>query len=125
MHHAVDRRGLGTWPGRIRGPMTESWQFVVSVDDHIIEPPETWTSRLPQRYQGTCPQVRSDDQGEAWFYDGKRIEIGGMLVMGGVREADYDPSVVPYADMREACYDSVARVAAMDSDGVLASMAFP
>lgn len=105
--------------------MTEPWEFVVSVDDHIIEPPDTWTSRLPAKYHGTCPHVRRDDRGEAWFYDGKRIEVGGMLVMGGVPETDYDPSPQPYDAMRAACYDAKARVEVMDEDGVLASMAFP
>lgn len=105
--------------------MAEPWQYVVSVDDHIIEPPDTWLSRLPAKYHGTCPQVVEDDRGEAWVYDGRRIEIGGMLVMGGVDEAAYDPSPVRYADMRPECYSAGARVGAMDRDGVLASMAFP
>lgn len=105
--------------------LVEPWQLVVSVDDHVIEPPDTWLSRLPSKYHGTCPQVVRDERGEAWVYDGRRIEIGGMLVMGGIDEADYDPSPVRYADMRAACYDAKERVAAMDRDGVLASMAFP
>ena len=43
-------------------PVPSRW--LVSADDHIIEPPDLWTSRLPEKYQGACPQVREDDRGQ-------------------------------------------------------------
>ena len=30
--------------------MTEP-PLIISVDDHVVEPPDLWTSRLPARYQ--------------------------------------------------------------------------
>ena len=29
---------------------------IVSVDDHIIEPPDVWTSRLPSKYADVMPR---------------------------------------------------------------------
>ena len=30
---------------------------IVSVDDHVIEPPNVWTDRLPKKYQDEGPRV--------------------------------------------------------------------
>ena len=30
---------------------------IVSVDDHVIEPPHVWTSRLPKKYLDVGPRV--------------------------------------------------------------------
>ena len=31
--------------------------ILISVDDHIIEPPTTWTSRVPRKYRDRAPHV--------------------------------------------------------------------
>ena len=33
---------------------------IISVDDHVVEPPDLWTSRLPAKYQDRCPRVERD-----------------------------------------------------------------
>ena len=33
---------------------------IISVDDHVVEPPDLWSSRLPARYQDTGPRVVRD-----------------------------------------------------------------
>jgi predicted TIM-barrel fold metal-dependent hydrolase len=100
-------------------------RWLISADDHIIEPPGLWLTRVPKQYHGSCPQVREDDRGEAWFFDGKRIEVGGNVVWAGVPETEVDPRAVRYADMPDATYDASARVALMNDQGVLASIPFP
>jgi predicted TIM-barrel fold metal-dependent hydrolase len=100
-------------------------EWIISADDHVIEPPDLWTSRLPAKYQGPCPQVREDDQGEAWHFDGKRIVVGAAVASAGTPPEEYDPRPLRYADLRPACYEPKARLAAMDEDGILGSMIFP
>jgi predicted TIM-barrel fold metal-dependent hydrolase len=34
--------------------------LIVSVDDHVVEPPDLWISRLPRRYHDRCPRVVRD-----------------------------------------------------------------
>src|SRR5947208_2086593 len=99
--------------------MHEAEQWVISVDDHVIEPPDLWTSRLPAKYLGTCPQVREDDEGEAWYYDGRRIPISGNVVQAGVAPENFDPRARRYSEIPPACYDPRARIEAMNEDGVL------
>ena len=30
---------------------------IISVDDHVLEPPNVWTDRLPARYAGVGPRI--------------------------------------------------------------------
>ena len=34
--------------------------LIISVDDHVVEPPDLWTSRLPARYRDVGPRVERD-----------------------------------------------------------------
>src|SRR5438876_268052 len=33
---------------------------IISTDDHVVEPPDLWTSRLPAKYQDKAPHVERD-----------------------------------------------------------------
>ncbi len=30
---------------------------IISVDDHVVEPPDLWTTRLPAKYLDRAPRV--------------------------------------------------------------------
>src|SRR2546426_6393794 len=30
---------------------------IISVDDHVVEPPDLWTSRLPEKYRDRGPRI--------------------------------------------------------------------
>ena len=49
----------------------------------------------------------------------------GIVTQGGRDPALFSPLPTPYADIDPYCYDPKARVAAMDLDGVLASLCYP
>ena len=40
--------------------------WMISVDDHLIEPPNVWVNRLPTKFRDRGPCSVTDDQGEAW-----------------------------------------------------------
>ncbi len=99
--------------------------WLVSVDDHVIEPPHVWTDRLPARYHDVCPHMVITDQGEVWRYEDKEVPTSGLSVAAGKRKEEFSPDPVPFAEMRPGAYDPVARVADMDRAGILASLCFP
>ena len=101
----------------------EDW--IISVDDHVIEPPHVWQSRLPKKFLDRAPRVVHDENGEAWLYDGKRIPINGLVTQGGLDRSTYNPLPTTFEAMRPFCYDPKERIKAMNQDGVLASMCFP
>ncbi len=53
---------------------------IISVDDHVVEPPDLWTSRLPSKYADRCPRVERDSavfnfEGGVFSYE-KGVEEG-------------------------------------------------
>jgi predicted TIM-barrel fold metal-dependent hydrolase len=96
--------------------------WLVSVDDHVIEPPNVWVDRLPARYRDVGPRMLADD---TWVYEDKRQPTSGLSVTAGKRKEEFTPNPVPYSEMRPAAYDPIARVVDMDRAGILGSLCFP
>ena len=47
--------------------------ILVSVDDHVVEPPGMFEAHLPAKYRGREPEVITKDDGtEAWVFEGQR-----------------------------------------------------
>jgi len=99
--------------------------WLVSVDDHVIEPPHVWTDRLPAKYHDVCPRMVTTDKGEVWRYEDKEVATSGLSVAAGKRKEEFSPDPVSFAEMRPGAYDPVARIADMDRAGILASLCFP
>src|SRR5579864_2487211 len=100
--------------------------WITSVDDHIIEPPNVWQDRVPQKYKDVAPRVIIDDSGaEVWAYEDIRQETGGLGASAGRRPEDITPVGFPFSEMRPGCYDPKARLLDMNDAGILASVNFP
>jgi predicted TIM-barrel fold metal-dependent hydrolase len=100
-------------------------QWIVSVDDHVIEPPNVWLDRVPARYRDIAPHIEVEDGEEAWVYEGKRKATEGLAAAAGQDKTEFSPTPLRYDQMRKGCYDSTARVEDMNLDGILASLCFP
>jgi predicted TIM-barrel fold metal-dependent hydrolase len=99
--------------------------WLISVDDHVLEPPDLWQKRVPKAMRDKAPRLVRDDAGEWWEYDGKRVPTPGLSAMAGKSKREFSPLPVTYAEMRPGCYDAAARVQDMDAAGILASLCFP
>lgn len=119
---------------------------IISVDDHVVEPPHVWQTWLPERFRAAGPRV-------------ERRGIGHMRhIGGGAYEQTFDPDGRPadcwvfedlvyihkrhvaavgysrdemtmtpmtYDEMRPGCYDVKARIADMDMNHTDMSLCFP
>lgn len=99
--------------------------WMISVDDHILEPPNVWQDRVPKKFRDRAPKFVRDSHGEAWVFDGKRMPTPGLAAVAGKDVEDFTPLPITYEDMRPGCYDPKARIADMDRAGVAASLCFP
>ena len=100
--------------------------ILVSVDDHVIEPPGMFDGRLPARYQDRAPTlVHRDDGTDYWHYDGSEIPNVGLNAVVGRPPEEYGIEPSSLAEMRAGCYDVHERVRDMSANGVLGSMCFP
>lgn len=99
---------------------------VISVDDHLVEPPETFAGRLPAKLQDRAPKVvDTDDGGQVWRYDDAILPNVGFNAMVGRPFEEFDAEPTRFEHMRRGSWDVDARVADMDLNGVYASLNFP
>ena len=99
---------------------------LISVDDHLVEPPHMFEGRLPAHLQDRAPKVQLDEKGmEYWLYDDQRhYKVGLNAVVGRpMEERSFEPS--RFDEMRRGAWDIDARVHDMDLNGVYASLNFP
>ncbi len=99
--------------------------WLISVDDHILEPQTLWTDRVAAKDRDRAPHMATVDGVECWLYDGKKFPTVGLSAVAGKSKEEFSPEPVPYSEMRAGCYDSKARLADMDQAGILASLCFP
>jgi len=99
---------------------------VISVDDHLVEPPDLFDGRLPRALADRAPRVVEDDAGnQAWLFEGRRYPNVGLNAVVGRPRQEWSMEPARFDQMRRGCFDIEARVADMDRDGVWASLCFP
>jgi len=104
----------------------EIWATIISVDDHLVEPPTMFEGRLPHAFADRAPRVVENDQGyQVWEFDGHRYSQVGMNAVAGRRPETVALEPFRFDQMRPGCYDIAERVADMDLNGVWASLNFP
>src|SRR6187402_520220 len=100
--------------------------ILVSVDDHVVEPPDLFDRHLPDRWHDVAPRVvQKDDGTDVWAYDGREIPNIGLNAVAGRPREEYGMEPTSFAEIREGCYDIHERVRDMDANGVIGSMCFP
>ena len=99
---------------------------VISVDDHVVEPPHMFTGRMPARLAQDAPRVVETDSGhQVWLFEGRTFTQVGMNAVAGRRPETVKMEPFRFDQMRPGCYDIHARIRDMDINGVWASMNFP
>jgi uncharacterized protein len=99
---------------------------VISVDDHVVEPPDLWTRSMSRAKWGDrVPHVAEQPSGtERWVIDGLVRESPSLAATGALsRDRGSEPQT--WSEVPQSAYDPHARLAAMDSDGVDYSVLYP
>jgi predicted TIM-barrel fold metal-dependent hydrolase len=100
--------------------------IMVSVDDHLVEPPEMFDTTIPAKWRDRAPHVvRQDDGSDVWVFEGSKIPNIGLNAVAGRPKEEYGIEPTAFDEMRPGCYDVDERVRDMDAGGVLGSMCFP
>ncbi|RAU99373.1 amidohydrolase [Mycobacterium colombiense] len=100
--------------------------ILVSVDDHLVEPPNLFEGRVANKYADEAPRViRQADGSEVWTFNGAIIPNIGLNAVAGRPREEYGIEPTAFDEMRPGCYDIHERVKDMDAGGVLGSMCFP
>ncbi len=99
---------------------------IFSVDDHLMEPPETFVGRMPKKFEARAPRVIETEEGhEVWSIDDTPyFQVGFMAVAGRPKE-DHRVEPSRFEEVRPGCYKIKDRIKDMDINGVWASVNFP
>ena len=99
---------------------------VISVDDHLVEPPDMFDGRLPAHLQDGAPKLVENERGhQVWQFDGQTFSQVGMNAVAGRRPELRSLEPARFEDMRRGCWDIHERIRDMDINGVWASLNFP
>ena len=99
---------------------------LISVDDHIVEPPDTFDGRVARKFADRAPRVvDTDDGGQTWMYDGQSLPNVGFNAVVGRPVSEYGFEPARFDEMRRGAWDIHERVRDMDLNGVYASLNFP
>src|SRR5690242_3138620 len=101
--------------------------ILVSVDDHVVEPPDMWADvDVPAKYRDEVPKVvRKDNGTDVWVYEDVEIPNIGLNAVAGRPPEEYGMEPTSFEEIRTGCYDIDARIKDMNANGVLGSMCFP
>lgn len=101
--------------------------ILVSIDDHMIEPPDMFENHVPAKWRDQAPKVVRNDQGiDEWVFQGQATSTRfGMAATVGWPAEEWGFSPGSYTELRPGCFDVHERVRDMDANGVLAGMNFP
>lgn len=98
---------------------------IVSVDDHISEPPDMFKKHLKGADLESAPQFHTTAKGENyWTYQGMVMSSVGLNAVVGRVPEEYGMEPQSLAQVRKGCYDQKARIDDMNVNGVAASLNF-
>ena len=99
--------------------------ILVSVDDHVCEPPDLFERHVPEKWRARAPRLLQKSDGtDAWYVEGHQIPNIGLNAVAGRPPEEYGMEPTQLRQLRAGCYDRSARVDDMNAGGVLGSLCF-
>lgn len=119
--------------------------WLISVDDHVLEPRDLWQRELPLSWRDRGPRVsrekarlsfrggamtveRDVDDGhwcDMWLFDELVLPTGLLHAPAGIPPERQENLPAIYEDFRPGTWDQAARLADMDTNRVEASINYP
>lgn len=98
---------------------------LISVDDHITEPPDMFEKHLSKDDLKTAPQFGVDENGKCfWTYQGMYMPSVGLNAVVGRPLEEYGMEPNSLEEMREGIYNVHKRIDDMNVNGIAASLNF-
>ena len=110
--------------------MDQATLRLLSADNHIVEPPDLWTSRIEAKYRDRAPRLVSGETAD-WYVveDNRSIGSLGTATHAGARYQTDRPYEISLEDrwenVRPGGYDPHEAIKDMELDGVEGAVLFP
>jgi predicted TIM-barrel fold metal-dependent hydrolase len=120
--------------------------MIISVDDHVVEPPHVWQNWLPAKFRDRGPRVErrgigeikhvggghyqqtfdpDGPQADCWIFEDLVYIHKRHVAAAGFSRDEMTMTPMTYDEMRPGCYDPKARIADMLANHVDGSLCFP
>jgi predicted TIM-barrel fold metal-dependent hydrolase len=98
---------------------------VISVDDHAIEPADTFTGRLPARFADRGPRIERQGAADYWAFEDDRVPLLGVEGIQSWEPGKGHFGPIAYEQFRPSMWNIDDRVKDMEVNGVIGSLNFP
>jgi predicted TIM-barrel fold metal-dependent hydrolase len=119
---------------------------IISVDDHVVEPPHVWKDWMPSQFADRAPRIErrgigpmvhvgggtyevswdpEGPQADCWLFEDLVYVHKRHVAAVGFDRDDMTMSPITYDEMRPGCYQPKARIDDMELNHVEASLCFP
>ena len=106
--------------------MNKDDMILISVDDHIVEPPDMFANHLSKKYQDEAPRlVHNADGSDTWQFRDIVIPNVALNAVAGRPKEEYGIEPQGLDEIRPGCYKVDERIKDMNAGGILGSMCFP
>jgi predicted TIM-barrel fold metal-dependent hydrolase len=123
--------------------MTVTIPPIISVDDHVVEPPDLWQRWLPRAYRDRGPRivrssyemrpgavqrflvVPSGPETDFWLYEDTMTAVDTASAAAGLPRERLDARPISFDEMRPGCFDRAARLQDMQLGNIERSLCFP
>lgn len=100
--------------------------ILISVDDHVVEPPEAFERHAPAKFKDRMPRIVKGTKGEdLWQIEDMTFPNMALNAVAGRRPEEYGMEPTCYEQLRKGTYNAKARCDDMSANGVLAGLNFP
>ena len=90
--------------------------ILVSVDDHLVEPPGLFEGRMSARYSDAAPRIkRTADGSDVWIFNDAVIPNVGLNAVAGRPKEEYGVEPTAFDEMRPGCFDVHERIKDMNA----------
>jgi predicted TIM-barrel fold metal-dependent hydrolase len=126
----------------------ETFPKIISVDDHVMEPPNVWQDRLPAKFKEIGPRLvrlkvknmkfvggvfSYEEAGEHeegtwcdwWLTEDLKYPLVRLMAAAGYPREEVTVTPITMDDMRKGCWEQQARLEDMDVNHVEVSLSFP
>jgi predicted TIM-barrel fold metal-dependent hydrolase len=106
--------------------MNQDDMILISVDDHIVEPPDMFKNHLPKKYAAEAPRlVHNPDGSDSWQFRDVVIPNVALNAVAGRPKEEYGLEPQGLDEIRPGCWQIDERIKDMNAGGIFASICFP
>jgi predicted TIM-barrel fold metal-dependent hydrolase len=98
---------------------------IISIDDHIVEPPHAFTAHYPAARKASAPRIIDRNGADAWYWNDHIFPTIALNAVVGRPRSEYGMEPTRFEQLRAGTYDPKARVGDMNVNGVCGSLNFP